>query len=346
RAAALALALAALPTVAPAAPRTVNAFYHDLGDTFVSHIAGAVERSAIEARGFEFFTYDAQGDPEAEGRNFRDALASHPGPMLVVTHDPGTAALASDAAIRAGVPVVFLNRDPGDAVLSANPQSWYIGFQPRLAGIYQAQLLLRHLKDHPGWDLNGNGRLDYVLLMGERDNPDTIARSDAFEKAMLATGQQMGRVDAAYCDWDGARASEALGRMVERHGIAPQGAIEAVVSNNDVMALAALGVLRRHGYNGGDPARCLPVLGVDAIHNALLEVRSGAMAGTVFQDAALYGTTAIRLVSQLLDNRSGRYDEPIDEESLGLPVGDDRRILTPYVPIDSGRAQRLLDAGR
>ena len=40
--------------------------------------------------------------------------------------------------------------------------------------------------------------------------------------------------------------------------------IEAVLANNDDMALGAIEALKAEGYNAGDPAKFVPVVGVDA----------------------------------------------------------------------------------
>lgn len=55
--------------------------------------------------------------------------------------------------------------------------------------------------------------------------------------------------------------------------------IEVVIANNDAMAMGAVEALKSHNKSS------IPVFGVDALSEALALVKSGAMAGTVLNDA-------------------------------------------------------------
>ena len=55
--------------------------------------------------------------------------------------------------------------------------------------------------------------------------------------------------------------------------------IEVVIANNDAMAMGAVEALKAHNKTS------IPVFGVDALPEALALVKSGAMAGTVLNDA-------------------------------------------------------------
>ena len=55
--------------------------------------------------------------------------------------------------------------------------------------------------------------------------------------------------------------------------------IEVVIANNDAMAMGAVEALKAHNKAS------IPVFGVDALPEALALVKSGAMAGTVLNDA-------------------------------------------------------------
>ncbi len=55
--------------------------------------------------------------------------------------------------------------------------------------------------------------------------------------------------------------------------------IEVVIANNDAMAMGAVEALKAHNKSS------IPVFGVDALPEAPALVKSGAMAGTVLNDA-------------------------------------------------------------
>ncbi len=64
--------------------------------------------------------------------------------------------------------------------------------------------------------------------------------------------------------------------------------IEVVIANNDAMAMGAVEALKAHNKSS------IPVFGVDALPEALALVKSGAMAGTVLNDANNRGESDLR----------------------------------------------------
>ena len=79
------------------------------------------------------------------------------------------------------------------------------------------------------------------------------------------------------------------------------GKIEAIISNNDAMAIGAIKALQKYGYNKGDKSKYIPVVGIDGIPEAKDLINKGIMTGTVSQDPnetaeALY-TVGMNLVS-------------------------------------------------
>ena len=61
--------------------------------------------------------------------------------------------------------------------------------------------------------------------------------------------------------------------------------IEAIIANNDAMAIGAIQALQKYGYNKGNKEKNILVVGVDGIPEAQNLVNKGFMAGTVIQDA-------------------------------------------------------------
>ena len=82
--------------------------------------------------------------------------------------------------------------------------------------------------------------------------------------------------------------------------------IDAVIAQNDEMALGALKAIRAAGKQGQ-----IAVIGVDAIPDALKAVRGGEMVATVFQDARGQGTTAVDLAVQLARGKKVPHDNYI-----------------------------------
>lgn len=59
--------------------------------------------------------------------------------------------------------------------------------------------------------------------------------------------------------------------------------IEAIISNNDAMAIGAIEALQKYGYNKEDKSKYIPVFGIDGIPAAKDLINKGVMTGTVFR---------------------------------------------------------------
>jgi len=96
--------------------------------------------------------------------------------------------------------------------------------------------------------------------------------------------------------------------------------IEVVIANNDAMAMGAVEALKSHNKSS------IPVFGVDALAEALALVKSGAMAGTVLNDANNQAKATFDLAKNL---------------AAGKPAADgtnwkieNKVVRIPYVAVD------------
>ena len=103
--------------------------------------------------------------------------------------------------------------------------------------------------------------------------------------------------------------------------------IEAVLANNDDMALGAIEALKAEGYNMGDPEKYIPVVGVDATAPALEAMSKGEMLGTVLNDADNQGIASVKIAVVAAD------DKPVTDESIGYTITDGKYIWIPYRPV-------------
>jgi methyl-galactoside transport system substrate-binding protein len=120
--------------------------------------------------------------------------------------------------------------------------------------------------------------------------------------------------------WDAAKGKELMETWLAAHGEK----IEMVICNNDGMALGAVEALKASGYFEGD--KFMPVVGVDAIPEALDLVEKGQMAGTVLNDAENQGKATLELAvnaalgKDVLEGTSWVLDET-------------RAVRVPYVAV-------------
>ncbi len=201
-----------------------------------------------------------------------------------------------DKALDAGVPYLFYNKEPVANTIQSvikDPGSIFIGTTPREAGDMQGEILADLYKADASIDKNGDGKLQYIMFMGEPNNPEAIARSQFSVETAVANGLVLEQLGETYvCNWDQAQAQDAMTAAFASFG----DKIEVIFANNDMMGLGAIAALNAVGYNTGaegDPN--IVVIGVDAVDAALEAIKAGKMTATVQQDGAAMGRACIRL---------------------------------------------------
>lgn len=195
-----------------------------------------------------------------------------------------------------GVPFLFYNKEPVESTIQSvikDPGSIFIGTTPREAGDMQGEILADLYKADPSIDKNGDGKLQYIMFMGEPNNPEAIARTQYSVETAEKNGLQLEQLgETLVCNWDQAQAQDAMTAAFASFG----DKIEVIFANNDMMGLGAIAALNAVGYNTGeegDPS--IVVIGVDAVDAALEAIKAGKMTATVQQDGDAMGKACIRL---------------------------------------------------
>ncbi|MDR1389436.1 MAG: galactose ABC transporter substrate-binding protein [Treponema sp.] len=252
-------------------------------------------------------------------------FASKPDFVIINVAEVASGKTLVDLAQENGVPFLFYNKEPTedtrqDTILG--PGSIFVGTSPREAGDMQGEILADLYKANPSIDKNGDGTLNYVMFMGEPNNPEAIARSQYSVETAQANGltlRQLGQT--LVCNWDQAAAQDAMTATIAQYGAEN---IEVVFANNDQMALGALAALNSVGYNTGDAgAPNAVVIGVDAVDGALESIKSGGMTATVKQDGDAMGRANILLAINKIQGRGWldgtTYSMASDGYSIRIP---------------------------
>ena len=152
-----------------------------------------------------------------------------------------------------------------------------------------------------------------------------ILRSQYSVETIKDAGIEPVELASAIANWDKLEAMKMTNAFIM--SIGPEN-IEAVIANNDEMALGAVEALKAQDYNKGDPAMYIPVVGVDANASALEAMDKGEMLGTVLNDADNQGIAAVRLAIALAEGK--------DVSTVGYHVTDGKYIWIPYQKVTRG----------
>ncbi|MDF2592165.1 MAG: galactose transporter substrate-binding protein [Clostridia bacterium] len=184
----------------------------------------------------------------------------------------------------------------------------------------QGQIIVDTWKANPAWDKNADGKIQYVLLKGEPGHPDAEARTKFAVETVVNAGIQVEELELQTGMWDSVKGKELVDAWLAKHG----DKIEYVICNNDAMALGAVQSLKAAGYFAGD--KFMPVVGVDAIPDALEQIKAGLMVGSVLNDAKNQGQATVDLA---LNVAAGK--DPLAGTSWKFD--NNKAVRVPYVGI-------------
>ena len=208
-----------------------------------------------------------------------------------------------DKVVAAGIPLVLINREPlGDAGdesypgIINNPTVCYVGADARQSGTYQGEIVLA--LPNKG-DINGDGVVSYVMVVGDPENPDAQYRTEYSIKALTDAGVKVKELVKNVGNWDQTKGQEIVAAALTQYG----DEIEVVFCNNDGMALGAAAAIEAAGRKVGED---IYLLGVDALDECQEMVQKGTMTGTVLNDHIGQSHKAVDVAIQALNG------EPID----------------------------------
>lgn len=301
----------------------VGACIYKFDDTFMTGVRNAM-RAEMDKQGGELEIVDSQNRQPTQNDQV-DAYISKGANALIVNPVDRTAAQPlMEKAKAEGLPIVFVNREPYADVMNAYDKIWYVGAKAEESGTQSGQIIVDYFKKNPKADKNGDGKIQYIMIRGEQGHQDATLRTEYSTKAMKDGGFEIVELGNDTANWDKVQATDKMKGFISAVGVDN---IEAVLANNDDMALGAIEALKAEGYNMGDPAKYIPVVGVDATAPALEAMSKGEMLGTVLNDADNQGFAAVRVAVVAAD------DKPVTEEAIGYKITDGKYIWIPYRPV-------------
>ena len=205
--------------------------------------------------------------------------------------------------VDAGIPLVLINREPlaydadGNTIDEAyegildNPTVCYVGADARQSGTFQGQMVLA--LDNKG-DLNGDGKVSYIMIEGDPENIDAQYRTQFSIKALTDAGVEVEELFDQVGNWDQTKGQELCASALTQFG----DKVEVVFCNNDAMALGAATAITAAGRTVGED---IYLYGVDALEEAVQLIKEGEMSGTVLNDAMGQSHAAVDVAIQLLN---------------------------------------------
>jgi len=304
-------------SVAHAANERIGVTIYKYDDNFMSVVRKAIEKYGKDSPQVQLLMNDSQNDQSKQNDQIDVLLAKGVKALAINLVDPAAAGTVIEKARAQNVPVVFFNKEPSRKALDSYDKAYYVGTDSKESGIIQGDLIAKHWAANPNWDLNKDGQIQFVLLKGEPGHPDAEARTSYVIKELNDKGIKTDQLQLDTAMWDTAQAKDKVDAWLSGPNA---NKIEVIIANNDAMAMGAVEALKAHNKTS------IPVFGVDALPEALSLVKSGAMAGTVLNDANGQAQATFDLAKNLAEGK------PANEGTKW--VIEDKVVRIPYVGVD------------
>ena len=318
----------------------ISVFYYNFGDTYISSVRSAMDK-IFEDAGLKYNNYDGNGNQTTQTEQVTTALAKGSRLLIVNVVDTGSNDAAQNIvnlAKEKDVPVIFFNRSVDESVVSSYDKCVFVGTDYEMAGHMQGEMIGKYLvENYDKVDLNGDGKISYVMFKGQEGNAEAIARTQYGVEDANKVLKEAGKPELVFYDaqnsnkylvdqsgnWSSSAATDYMNTILSQYSEANKNMVELVIANNDEMALGAISALQRAGYNNGS-GKTIPVFGVDATDAAKAKIAEGNMVGSIKQDAEGMASAITTICQNFLDGKE-TFDG-IEEDNI---VGT-WRVNIPY----------------
>jgi len=303
----------------------VAVLLYSFEDLFMMRLKQSLEEIERENRDKIRFTfYDGKNNIAIQNEIIDSILQSGNADLIIANLADISESAVENVILRVkprNVPLIILNVDPQvvPKVSQYYNKAVFILENFAESAIAQSEIIINLWNNNkPALDKNNDNILQYVLLKGEADNPVAIGRTKQVILALNSAGIQTQELALVNANWLKELAKNAVDNLFLRYN----GKIEAIISNNDAMAIGAIETLQKYGYNTCDKTKNIVVVGIDAIPEAKSLVDQGIMTGTVIQDPKTLAELLYKVGMNLINNLN-----PIENTGYEIVNG---HIIIPY----------------
>ena len=304
---AMVLCLTLLCGIASAQTYKVGVSIYQFTDNFMTLYRNEIENyfKSLETDDvkYEITMADGKNDMAEQTNQIQNFITQGMDVIILNLVQTSSADALIDQIVAADIPLVLINREPlaydadGKTLDEAyegilqNPKVCYVGADARQSGTFQGEMVAE-LENHG--DINGDGKISYIMIEGDPENIDAQYRTEYSVKALTDAGYTVECLDDQVGNWDQTKGQELCANALTKYGAD----VEVVFCNNDAMALGAATAIQTAGRKVGED---IYLLGVDALEEAVQLVKDGEMTGTVLNDHIGQSHAAVDVAVKLLN---------------------------------------------
>ena len=247
-------------------------------DNFLTVLRNGIQ-SYADANGVKVQIEDAKNDVAKQLDQINNFIASGVDAIIVNPVDTSATQAMSDAAAKANIPLVYVNRQPINVDTLPDNQA-FVASNEADSGTLETKEICAELK------AAGKTEANVYVMEGELSNQAAVQRTKDIHEVIGGAdcGVKINIIDEQSANW-----SRDQAQTMMTNWLSTGTAFDAVIANNDEMALGAIQALKA----GNVDMKVMIVSGVDATQDALAAMQAGDLDATVFQDAAGQGKGAL-----------------------------------------------------
>lgn len=255
-------------------------------DVFLAQMRDYMAAHAKELPGVTLQFEDAQGDVVRQLNQVEGFLNQKVDAVIVLPVDTAATANMTRAAVAAKTPLVYVNRHPDERTLPKGVVT--VASNDIEAG----QLQMRYLAEKLG------GKGNVAIIMGDLAQNATHDRTEGV-KQVLKDFPGIKVVEQQSAEWQRNK-----GMDLTSNWLLAGTQFDAIVANNDEMAIGAAMALQQAGKAKGEIA----IIGIDGLPDGLAAIKRGMLTASVFQDPKAQATQAVQSAIRMIKG------EPIESE--------------------------------
>jgi inositol transport system substrate-binding protein len=263
----------------PASAETIAVSMARFDDNFGTVIRNAMVAYARSIDGVTIQVEDAQGDVARQLDQIKNFAANKVDAIIVQPQDTSATQAMTDVAAAAGVPLVYLNREPVNIdTLPANQA--LVASNERDSGTLETKEVCRLFKKA------GKTEASVYVIMGELSNQAAVQRTQDILDVIGGSdcGVRINIIDKQTSNWQREQAQNLM-----TNWLSSGTPFDGVIANNDESAIGAIQAIKASGAD----VKPYLIAGIDASQDGMQAMQAGDLDVTVFQDAAGQGKGAV-----------------------------------------------------
>ncbi|PTM57905.1 sugar ABC transporter substrate-binding protein [Desmospora activa] len=259
-------------------------------DKWLSYLYDAINQYDKEHDDVEVSMVDAKNDSSKQLEQVEKFIVQGVDAIVITPVDTSAVEPMVNAAKQANIPVVVVNRMPDEDVLAKLDA--YVGSESIEGGIKQMEEVEKLLE----------GKGNVAIMTGELGHESQIKRTEGNQEVVKKNPEMKVVREGT------AKYQRAEGIRLMENWIQSGTKIDAVVANNDEMAIGAISALKAAGKLDDTI-----VAGIDGTPDALEYIQSGELEVSVFQDPVGQGEGAIETAVKLAQG------EKLEDKMVWVP---------------------------